>query len=127
MGKKTIGYIFGGIVLIYLIGFHPETSEMTCVNSKCEITTKSSIGVTVSKKIQYLSAIKSFYVEHNYERWKSNRHKKRHRYYIYARTQDGSSFEFFKNSTWSESKAENMAQILNEAIKQQPININIKY
>lgn len=121
--RKRYGGILGIIIAIYLFGFHPDKSYMSCQDSICTITAKSAIGKTVSKRTLDISIVKSFYLNKDY----ISSHRSNYKYYIYARTHKGQVFRFFENYTRSLSRANSGLQFLNEAIQNPPVNIDMEY
>lgn len=120
---KIIGLLIIGFIVYPLI--MPSHSRFECNNSKCEVSLKTLTGRTLRKEDIQISEIESFYTLNGYTFWKKE--KKRNNYYIFVKTKDGKTKLFFKNSERSRAIAESKVRELNNAIKQDPVNINVRY
>ena len=122
--KRYGSGIFAFIIAIYYVCLVPSKSYMTCVNSMCEVTSKSIIGKVITKRDFDISPVQYFYIE----RYKGSRHTfNLYRYYILARTYDNQDFIFFENHSNSSNRAEQTVNTLNKALEDGLVNLRIKY
>lgn len=120
---KTIVLLIIGFIIYPLI--MPSHSIFECNNSKCEVLLKTLAGRILQKEDVKISEIENFYTLNGYAFWKKK--NKRNNYYIFVKTKTGETKLFFKNSEKSRTIAESKVRELNNALKQQPVNIKVRY
>ena len=120
---KTICLFIIGFIIYSLI--MPSYSRFECNSTKCEVSLKTLAGRTLLKEDIKISEIENFYTLNGYAFWEEK--KNRNNYYIFVKMKTGETKLFFKNSERKRTIAESIVRKLNNSIKQQPININIRY
>ncbi len=136
---KRIGLVIVIVILtVYHFGLKARHSRLICNPTVCEIQTQNVLNMTLSTTKIDLSKIESFTYENAYDYKTASRDildKKKNvkgsnynKYYIFAINKNGLKSRFFRTYTsYTEYKAQKTVTALNNALKSQPINIDITY